>query len=351
MTITLEQLAHKIGAQLRGDGSQTVIGCASLEEAGPEHVSFLANRKYANQLAASRAGAIIVCPDDADQADDRTLLVADDPYFAFRQAMVELHGWRQQPVPGISELAYIDPSAVIGELCTIRPFAYIAPRATIGKRCIIYPQCYVGKDSVIGDDCVIYPNVTIYAGCVLGDRVTVHAGCVIGQDGFGYATHNGKHHKIPSAGNVVIEDDVELGANCAIDRATVGSTVIGKGTKLSDLIAIGHGTTVGQHNLLVAQVGLAGSTRTGDYVAMGGQVGVAGHLTIADHVQLAGKTAVITDIPDKGQYGGIPAVPLQQAKRNALATSELPGLIQDSQRIKKRLEKLEALLHDRLTPD
>ncbi len=344
MAMTSGQLAERIGAVVQGDAAVQVTGCAALEDAGPQQVSFLANRKYTKLLATSKAGAIIVSPDDAGQVPQRTLLVADDPYFAFREAMVALHGWREQPQPGISEQAYVDPTAQVSELCTIRPFAYIAPRAKVGKRCIIYPHCYIGKDVTIGDDCVIHPNVTIYEGCTLGRRVTLHGGCVIGQDGFCYATHEGEHHKIPQAGNVVIEDDVELGANCAIDRATVGSTVIGKGTKFSDLIAIGHGTKIGEHNLLVAQVGLAGSVTTGNYVVMGGQVGCVGHVRIGDKVQLAGKSAVVSDIDEPGQYGGIPAIPLNDAKRNALAATRLPQLIDQVRQLKKRLDDMEAAM-------
>lgn len=340
--MTIDELARRIGATVRGDGSASVSRCAGLEEAGPGDVSFLANRKYAKLLATSKAGAVVVSPADAEQAPEKTLLVADDPYFAFRQAVVALHGFRTHAPPGIHPQAFIDDTAIVGELCTIRPFVYIAPRARIGKRCVIYPHCYIGKDAVIGDDCILYPSVTVYDHCVLGNRVILQAGCVIGQDGFGYATHKGEHHKIPQIGNVVIEDDVEMGANCAIDRATVGSTRIGKGTKFSDLVAIGHGTAVGKHNLLVAQVGLAGSVQTGDYVVMGGQVGVAGHLKIGDMVQIAAKAGVMNDLAAKGQYGGEPALPIHDAKRNVLATMRLPEMIVEFRKLQKRVAELEA---------
>lgn len=346
MPITLTDLAQQIGATVRGDGGHLVSRCAGLEDAGPEDVSFLSNRKYVKLLATSKAGAVIVAAADADQAGGRTLLVADDPYFAFREAVVALHGYRQHPAPGISPLAYIDPTAEVGELCTIRPFAYIAPRARIGKRCVIYPHGYVGKDAVIGDDTVLYPGVTVYDKCVLGRRVTLHAGCVIGQDGFGYATHkdaNGEvvHHKIPQAGNVVLEDDVEMGAGCTIDRATVGSTRIGRGTKFSDLIAIGHGTQVGRHNLFVAQVGLAGSTQTGDYVVMGGQVGVAGHLKIGPMAKLAAQSGVMSDLDGGEEYGGSPAIRLGEAKRQVLAAMRLPEMQQEFRKLQKKVAELE----------
>ncbi len=343
--MTIEQLSQRIGAAVRGDGSRSVTGCAGLEEAGPRDVSFLANRKYTSRLAQTQAGAVILSPDDAQQAPSGcTLLVAADPYFAFREAVVALHGYRQHPEPGVSDLAVVDPAAQIGPGCCIQPLVYIAAGAVIGEGSVIYPHCYVGDGATIGKQCILYPNVTVYDGCVLGDRVVLHSGCVIGQDGFGYATHQGQHHKIPQIGNVVIEDDVEMGAGCAIDRATVGSTRIGKGTKFSDLVAIGHGTEVGPHNLLVAQVGLAGSVKTGQYVAFGGQAGVAGHLEIGDQAQIAAKAGVIDDLPAKGQYGGQPAMPMAQTKRSVLTLTRLPDLVQDFRQLQKRVAQLEARL-------
>lgn len=348
-TMTVQELAKEIGATVRGTGDTKVSRCAGLEDASPEDVSFLSNRKYAKLVPASKAGAIVLSQADADslgaQANHRALLIAGDPYFAFRQAIVVLHGFRQHPIPGISSEAYVDKTAIVEELCTIRPFAYIAAGARVGKRCVIYPGCYIGKDAVIGDDCILFPNVVIYDHCVLGNRVTLHAGCVIGQDGFGYATHKGEHHKIPQIGNAVVEDDVEMGAGCVVDRATVGSTRIGKGTKFSDLVAIGHGAQIGRHNLFVAQVGIAGSTVTGDYVVMGGQVGIAGHLKIGHQVQIAAKSGVMHDLADKGQFGGAPAVPLIDMKRQYLALERLPDLLGEFKRLQRRVEQLEAQLN------
>lgn len=346
MTMTAQELAQKLGAELRGDGSVRLTGCATLDAAGPNEVSFLANPRYMSRVKQSRAGALILSARDAANLPGRTALVAEDPYFTFREAMVLFHGWRQHPEVGISPLASIDETAVIGELCTIRPFAYIAPRAEIGKRCVIYPGCYIGKDARIGDDCVLHPNVTIYDGCVLGNRVTLHAGCVIGQDGFGYATHarpgeEVRHHKIPQTGNVVIEDDVEMGANCSVDRATLGSTVIGRGTKFSNSVTIGHGTKVGPHNLYVAQVGLAGSVEVGAYVVMGGQVGVAGHLKIGDQVQVAGGSGVMSDVPPRTQVGGMPAYAFNEAKRGFVLQQRLPEIARTVRELQRRLEQLE----------
>lgn len=340
MAMMLGDLAQRIGATL-SDPSRSqasVSGCHTLEEAGPGDVSFLHNPRYAGALGRTKAAAVVAGLDVS--ADGVTLLRAADPYFAFREAAVLLHGWREQPEPGVHPGAYIDASAVVADLCTIRPFAYIAPRARIGRRCILYPGVYVGKDAAIGDDCILHPNVTVYDGCVLGNRVTLHAGCVIGQDGFGYATHEGRHHKLPAPGNAVVEDDVEMGACCTVDRATLGSTVIGSGTKFSNGVTIGHGCRVGRHNLFVAGVGLAGSVTTGDHVVMGGQVGVAGHLKIGEGVQIAAKSGVMTDLEAGGRYGGIPAVPLTEAKRNILAQQKIGELADRVRQLERRVRSL-----------
>ena len=266
---------------------------------------------------------------------------------------------------------------IVGSLCTIRPGVYVAPHARIGDRVILYPNVYIGKRAVIGNDCILHPGVCVYDRCTLGDRVTLHANTVIGQDGFGYATappppgsdnstlgqyagvaakpsdtdRNGSvsdggvssdgltHHKIPQAGHVVIDDDVELGANCSVDRATVGTTRIGAGTKISDNVVIGHGVKLGRHNLIVAQVGIAGSTTTGDYVSIGGQAGLAGHLRIGDRVRIAAAAKVMHDIPDGQEWGGIPAVPLTRAKRVILHQQRLPDLAERVQALEDLLAK------------
>ena len=350
MGMTLDELALRIGAMVRGDGSAVVEGCAGLEEADAGHVSFLANRKYTRLLSQTKAAAVILSKEDAELTLGPTLLVAQDPYFAFREAVVALHGFRQHPAPvnlpeGLSQSqAVVDPTAQIGKGSHLYPMVYVAKDVQIGERCVIYPYCFIGPGAVIGDDCVLFPNVTVYDDCVLGSRVTLHSGCVIGQDGFGYATHEGKHHKIPQIGNVVVEDDVEMGACCVVDRATVGSTRIGQGTKFSDLVAIGHGAVVGNHNLLVAQVGIGGSTQTGDYVVMGGQVGVAGHLKIGDMAQIAAKAGVADDLDANGQYGGQPAQPFGQTKRSFVAVARLPEVMQEFRKLQKRVEQLESQL-------
>ena len=343
---TLTELAKQINAELQGDGDQVITGYNTLEAADASQVSFLANVKYIAAAKQTQAGAIVASPEHAAELEGKTLLLADDPYFAWRNVMVEMIGFRQQPAPGINEQAIIDPSATLGNDVHVGAFATIAVGVKVGDRTVIYPGCHIGPDAVIGSDCLLYPNVVIYDYCVLGDRVTLHGGCVIGQDGFGYATHEGAHHKIPQSGNAVVEVDVEMGACCSVERATVGSTVIGAGPKFSNSVTIGHGTKVGKHNLYVAQVGLAGSVTTGDYVVMGGQVGVAGHLKIGNMVKVAATSAIARDVPDGCDVGGSPALPLNEAKRMVLSQLKLPDALAELRKLKKQVAALEKKLED-----
>ncbi len=348
MTMTLQQLADTLGATLVGDADQSVRACASLEEAGPDEITFLANRKYSRHLNATKAAAVIVdpqtpCPEHLNRP------TCEDPYLPFRNAAVALHGFRPHPKPAavqddpqrcLSIQACIHPEAELAPDVVIHPHVTVDRGAKVGPRTVLYPGCYVGPDAVIGADCVLYPNVVVYDRCLVGDRVTIHANSTIGQDGFGYATHEGKHHKIPQAGIVVIQDDVELGAGCAIERAAVGETRIGEGTKFADLISIGHGTTVGKHCLFVSLVGVSGSVQVGNYVVLGGQVGVTGHLKIGDGVQAAGKTAIARDVPPGMRVGGQPAVEIEQAKRNVLAGQNLYGLVKRVRQLEREFKQL-----------
>jgi UDP-3-O-[3-hydroxymyristoyl] glucosamine N-acyltransferase len=303
----VEDLARVLQAELDGERGVEVHACATLDDAQPGQVTFLTSPKYAPKLGTTKASAVIVAEGFKRPAGLSAVLIrAKDAYFAFRNAVVALHGERKHPDWGTSGL--------------ISPLAFVHPTASIGEGTVVYPFVFIGPRAKVGKNCILYPSVTVYDDCIVGDRVILHAGCSIGQDGFGHATHAlpGKppeHHKIPQAGNAVIEDDVEMGANCSIDRATLGSTVVGRGTKFSNNVVIGHGTKVGPHNLYVAQVGLAGSVTTGSYVVMGGQAGVAGHLAIADQVQIAAQSGVMNDLEEKGQYLGAPAMPGAQARR------------------------------------
>ncbi|MDD4890396.1 MAG: UDP-3-O-(3-hydroxymyristoyl)glucosamine N-acyltransferase [Phycisphaerae bacterium] len=340
MARTLAQLAQLVSGKVVGDASVEIVAVNTLEAAGPNEISFLSNPKYQRQLQTTRAGAVIVSR-DYGEAPHAALLQVDDPYFAFRQVMVEVYGFRRQPGGGVHRLANVSPTATLGEGVTVCPFATVEAGATVGPRTVLYPNAYVGENATVGADCVLHANVVVYDRCILGDRVTLHAGTVIGQDGFGYATHGGLHQKIPQIGIARVCDDVEMGANCAVDRATLGETVIGKGTKFSDLVAIGHGTVIGEHCLLVAQVGIAGSVTLGKYCVLAGQVGIAGHLKIGDQVTMAAKSGVINDIPSGQTILGQPAIEINKAKKNYVAFVQLAELREKVRQMERRLAELE----------
>lgn len=349
MSMRLDELAKKIGSTLRGDGAVQVHSCAPIERAQQGQVAFLANRKYAAHLATTNASAVIVSSGTTAKAGV-AILEAVDPYFAFREAMVALHGFRKHPAPilaalknnSISERAVIHANAKLDHGCVVHAGAVIEDGATLGARCVIYPNAYVGVGVKIGDDCILYPGVCVYDGCVIGDRVTLHANTVIGSDGFGFATHKGRHEKIPQSGIVVIEDDVEIGSCCVIERAAMEETRIGAGTKFADLISIGHGTRIGKHCLLVSLVGISGSVDMGNYVVLGGQVGVTGHLSIGDGVQVAGKSAVVGDIAAGMRVAGVPAIESDKALRNHLVFRDLFDMSRKLKSLEREVAKLQA---------
>ena len=336
---TLKELADLVGGKIIGDPAVVITSVNTLEAAGPGELTFLSNPKYQRQLATTKAAAVIVSPEFS--AAPANLLQVADPYFALRQVMVELYGFRRQPTGGVHPRANVSPLATLAEGVTVCPLATVEAGATIGPRTVLYPNVYVGANARIGADCVLHPNVVVYDECILGDRVTLHAGTVIGQDGFGFATHGGVHHKIPQVGIARLGNDVEMGANCAIDRATLGETLIGNGTKFSDLVAIGHGAVIGEHCLLVAQVGIAGSVTLGKYCVLAGQVGVAGHLKIGDGVTMAAKSGVINDIPAGQTILGQPAIDINKAKKNYVAFVQLAELRDKVRQLENHLRELE----------
>ena len=339
MAMTLGELADHLGARLNGDPNHSISRCAGIESASSEELTFLANARYRSHLEHTSAGAVLVSP-GIDCPDGLATLSCDDPYFAFRNAVIALQGTRVHPEPigddgtGYSTRAAIHEDATIGEGTRVHPFAVVERGAAIGRNCHLYPGVWVGPNATVGDGCILFPNSVVHDHCVLGDRVTLHSGTVIGNDGFGYATHVGEHHKIPQHGIVVIEDDVELGGNCVIERAAMGETRIGRGTKFADLISIGHGTNIGPHCLLVSLVGVAGSVKMGHHVVLGGQVGVAGHLEVGDCVQALAQSGIVSDIESGTLLGGAPAISADTAKRNALAGTNLADLF-------RRVKKLE----------
>jgi len=336
------QLLEKSGVSARLDGEdRTVEGVNTLESAEAGEITFLANPKYLPAVAVTRASAILARV-GVQLPRGLSSIRTPDPYAAVTVAIIHLHGHRSHPTWGISERANIHPSARIGPHANIAPGVAIAADVTIGTNATIYAGCYVGDGATIGDDCVLFPNVVVYDQCVLGHRVTIHAGSVVGEDGLGYAPVGDKWIKIPQVGKTVIGDDVEIGANCAVDRATLGRTEIGPGTKFGNVVVIGHGTKIGPDCLFVGQVGVAGSVTVGKHVTLAGQVGVAGHLTIHDNVRVGAQAGISGDAEAGSEMLGSPAIPADQAKRSLLAVQKLPEWIRRIKDLEREVKELRA---------
>jgi len=339
---TLGDIAKHVGGRVCGDANIVIRSAATLAQARQGDISFLVNRRYEKQLNGTKASAIVVGQEIADTGI--SLLVADDPYFAFTQTLVLLYGHRKHPKVGISERASVAASATIAPDCHIHDFATVADHARIGSGSVIYPCAYIGEGVQIGANTTVYPNAAIYEKCIIGDRVIINANSTIGVDGFGYATHNGVHHKIPQIGIVIVEDDVEIGSSCSIERGTLDDTIVGRGSKLGDLVTIGHGSRVGPYCLIVAQVGIAGSTTIGHHCVIGGQVGVVGHISIGDNVTIAAQAGVINSIPDGETVAGAPAMEAGQARRTYTLLPYLPRMRQDIRNLQSRLDRIAATL-------
>ncbi|MGB5197580.1 MAG: UDP-3-O-(3-hydroxymyristoyl)glucosamine N-acyltransferase [Candidatus Deferrimicrobium sp.] len=320
----LSVLAEKIGALLQGPDVE-VSGIAGVDEAGPGQVTFLSNPKYARQARETKASAIIAIQPVAGAGC--AFLLTPDPYLAFALAVGQFH----PPVrlaAGISAQASVHPTAVLGGEVHVGPFAVVAEGAVLGDRVTLYPGAYVGKGAVVGEDTVLHPRVTLYEGVRVGKRVLLHAGCVIGSDGFGFAPTPQGFRKIPQVGTVDIGDDVEIGANTTIDRAALGVTRVGPGTKLDNLIQVGHNVEIGRDTVIAAQVGISGSVRVGNRVMIGGQSGLAGHLEVGDGVMLGAKTGVIASLSSKENrtWSGVPAMPHRTLLKMAMLLPRLPEL-------------------------
>ena len=343
MQVTVQQLASLIDGQVHGDGARPIDAARPLHEAGPGQVTFVENERHARHLLDCRADAVVVPlalvarRPEFDPGGRLTLLAVTDPLAAFITLVKHLHGTPDPPPHGIDPRAAVHPSATLGPDASIFPFASVGEGTVLGARCTIHPGAVIGRRCRLGDDVVLYPNVVVYDGTVIGHRVIVHANAVLGADGFGYRLQNGRHVKVPQLGSVEIGDDVEIGACTTIDRGTFQATRVGAGTKIDNLVMVGHNCAIGRHNLLVSQVGIAGSCTTGDYVVMAGQVGIADHVHIGDQAQIGARAGVPSDLPGHARYLGAPARPESEAKRILLSLERLPALLRDVRRLKQHL--------------
>ncbi len=338
MEKSVQELAVFLHGTVEDDNPQLVItGVNGLLEAGPQDISF-AVPPHVEHCHLSKAGVMVLSHDDP-KLDGRPVIRVENPRAAFA-ALLELFRAPEEIERVISPMAYIAPTAKIGSNVAVQPFAVIEDGAEIGDGSIIYPHVYVGKRVKIGTDCIIYPSVTIREDCVLGNRVILQAGSVIGGDGFGYVTQNGKHSKVLQTGNVVLQDDVEIGNNTCIDRATVDSTIVGKGTKIDNLVHLGHNDILGENCLVVAHVGISGSVTVGNNVTFAGQVGTVGHITIGDNCVFGGKTGITNNIPANSFMAGFPAMPHKEWLRQEANLRKIGDLIKRVKDLEKELAKL-----------
>jgi len=336
---TLEELAQELGGVIVGDGSTPIRGVAGIREAQPGDITFLANARYDAYVAQTRASAVICSREPRESPIP--LLQVDNPYLAFQKAVRLLRPELYTPAAGVHASAVVSPAAAIGEGASIGAYCVVEAGARIGARSVLMPGGYVGVQAAIGEDCLVYPHVTIREECVIGDRCILHPGVVIGSDGFGFAFDEGRYHKVPQVGIVVVGDDVEIGANTTIDRATTDATRIGDGTKIDNLVQIGHNVITGRHCIIVAQVGISGSTELEDYVTIGGQAGIIGHVRLGRGSQIGGQSGVTKSVGPGEKMSGYPAVALNVFKRIHAYLQKLPQLFERTRAIEERVEKLE----------
>lgn len=347
MQFTAQQISLLLNGTVEGDALVAVDKLAKIEEGTPGSLSFLANPKYEQHLYTTGASVVIINEDYVLTGPvSATLIRVENAYSAF-SVLLEQYNTIKLNKTGIEQPSFIHPTARVGNNVFIGAFAYIGPNATVGDNSKIYPNTYIADNVTIGSNVTLFAGVKVYFDCVVGNNVIIHSGAVIGSDGFGFAPNaDGSYKKISQIGNVIIEDDVEIGANTAVDRATMGSTIIRKGAKIDNLVQIAHNVEVGQNTVIAGQAGISGSTKIGEQAVIGGQVGIAGHLTIAKGTQLSAQTGINSSIKDEGkQWGGSPYLPYKDYLRAHVNTRRLPGL---EKRVAE-LEKMIAELHNNKT--
>ena len=337
MQLTLEEIAERLRLEYYGPADLMVTGVSAIETAGDGDISFVTDRKHLPLLAETKASAVIVF--EGFEECRLPHVVSPNPYLSFVKLVNVFHPTFKLE-PGICQNAAVSHQARVASSAAVGAFCCVEAGASIGPECVIYPQVYVGRNVEIGRGTVIKPQVSILEGTIIGERCVVHSGAVIGSDGYGFINDKGHHVKIPQIGNVVIGDDVEVGASVAIDRATFGSTTIGSGCKIDNLVHVAHNVTVGKNTLLVAQVGIAGSTRIGDNCTLAGQVGVAGHVSIGDNVIAASKAGFPRDLSEGSVVGGIPAVPIDVWRRQVAGVLRLPDLISEVKELRRQVKML-----------
>lgn len=337
--IRLDEISTLIGGQIHGAADTVVTGVSSLAEAGPRDLTFVAADRFAKTAFESKAAAFVVGRPITDLK--RPQIVVSNPVYGFARVAQQFFTVPYRP-RGIADQVIRGTNVQIGPEASIWPFVTLGDRVRIGARVTLYPGVFIGDDSTVGDESILYPNVTIREGCFIGSRVIIHSGTVVGSDGFGYVQHEGRHHKIPQLGTVTIEDDVELGANVTVDRATFGRTLIKRGTKVDNLVQVAHNVSIGEDSILVAQVGIAGSTTLGHHVVVGGQAGLADHLEIGDRVMIAARSGVNRSLAGDQIVSGAPVMPHETWVKAQAVIPRLPALRQQLRELEQRVRSLEA---------
>ncbi len=342
MEISITELSALLNGTVEGNGSLMLNTVSKIEEGKEGALSFLANPKYEEHIYSTGSSAVLVNRNFVAAKPVSTVLIrVDDPYAAFTFLLEKFSNPSSQ-LTGIEEMSFVDGSAHLGANVYVGAFAYISKGAKVGNKTKIYPQVFLGENVQIGSNCIIYPGVKIYHECVVGDNCIIHASTVIGSDGFGFAPlPDRSYKKIPQTGNVIIEDDVEIGSNCSIDRATMGSTIIRKGVKLDNLIQVAHNVEIGEHTVMAGQAGVAGSTKLGKYIVIGGQVAIAGHLQIANGNQFGGQAGVLGNISDEDKkWFGTPVMEVRDSLRSSAVIRRLPELMSRVDALEKELKKI-----------
>ncbi len=339
---TSKEIASVLNGTVQGNEDAELSNFGKIDSAQEGDLTFLANPKYEHFLYTTKASAVLVSLDfEPKETYQTTLIRVEDPYAALAQLLQMVDAQLNPKRKGIDTRAVISESATVGDDCYIGANAVIDDNAKIGKGVQIYPNAYIGRNVVIDDNVIIYSNASIYYGVQIGQNCIVHSGAVVGADGFGFAPTLEGYNKIPQIGNVILEENVEIGANTCIDRAAMGSTIIRRGTKLDNLVQIAHNCEVGAHNVFAGQAALAGSTKTGAWCQIGGQVGVAGHLKIGDRVQISAQSGIMNDIPNDKTMFGSPAMEAREAMRSIVMARKLPNLFDSVKKLEKELKKLQ----------
>lgn len=340
MEFTAEQIANVIGGRVEGNKDAKVHTFAKIEEGTEGAISFLSNPKYTHYLYNTKSSIVIVNEDlELEKDVDATLIRVKNAYESIAK-LLQIYEASKPKKTGVAPQAYIAPSAKLGNNCYVGPFAYVGEGAEIGDGCQIYPHAVIGDNVKVGTNCIFYPNTTIYQGCKIGNNVTIHAGSVIGADGFGFAPGADGYDKIPQIGIVVIDDNVEIGANTCVDRSTMGATVIHKGVKLDNLVQVAHNVEIGENTVMSAQVGIAGSTKVGSWCMFGGQVGLAGHITIGDKTFLGAQSGVPGSLKGGEELIGTPPMNPRAYFKSQAIFRRLPDMYKDLNDAKKKIEEL-----------